>query len=215
MVMEEILSELKITPGVLGGFFIHRKNGVLCADLPSVYQDLNLNDMGRQLSKIYAARRLNFPEVHDIGLYFAEAVMISRAIDEQFFLVLLCDQDVNSSTLSVSMHLAIEEHDDELSLAAAGQLADGLSGGAQQLSSQQVLDGPLKQPLEKIQRTLIEMMGPMAELLYEESLERWVASGRIREELLPEFIELIAREMPDDRKATAFKDACRNISFKV
>lgn len=211
MVMEEILSELKITPGVLGGFFFHRKNGVLCADMPSVYQDSGLNDMGRQLSKIFAARRLTFPEVHDISLYFTESVMISRAIDEQFFLVLLCDQDVNSSTLSVSMHLAIEERDDELSLAAAGKFSDGLSGGAQQLSPQQVLDGPLKQPLEKIQRTLIEMMGPMAELLYEESLERWVAAGRIGVDLLPEFVEMIASEMPDDKKATAFKDSCRDL----
>ncbi len=210
MAMKEIISELKMTPGVLGGFFFHRKNGVLYKDLASVYEVSSLNDMGRQLSKIYAARRLNFPDVRDISLYFTESVMISRAIDEQFFLVLLCDQHVNSSTLSLSIRLIIEEHDDELTLAAAGQHTDALSGGSK-LSPQQVLDGPLRQPLEKIQRMLVEMMGPMAELVYEESLEKWIASGRIGVDVLPEFLEIIASEMPDDKKATAFKDSCRDL----
>lgn len=211
MAMQEIISELKMTPDVLGGFFFHRKNGILYKDMPPLYAESGINDMGRQLTKIYAARRLNYPDVRDINLYFTGAAMISHAIDEQFILVLLCDQSVNSSTLSVSVRLAIEEHNDELTLAVAEQLSDGLTGGAQKLSSQQALAGPLKQPLDKIQHLLVDLMGPMAELIYEESLEKWIASGRIGEDLLPDFIELIASELPDVKKVKDFKDRCRNL----
>lgn len=211
MVMQEILSELKMTPGVVGGFFFHRKNGVLYQDMTSEHENLNGNDIGRQLNKIYAARRLNFPDVQDINLYFAEAVIVSRAIDDQFILILLCDQDANSSSLSVSLRLAIEEHSEELALAATGQLAEGASTGAQQLSPQEALKGPLKEPLERIQGILVDLMGPMAELVYEESLEQWMGAGRIGVDQLPDFVELIAGELPDIQKAMTFKDRCRNL----
>jgi hypothetical protein len=209
--MQEIISELKMAPDVHGGFFFHRKNGILYKDMPSLYGVSGINEMGRQLTKIYAARRLNCPDVRDINLYFTGAAMMSHAIDEQFILVLLCDQSVNSSTLSVSVRLAIEEHADELTLAVAEQLSDGLTGGVQMLSPQQTLAGPLKQPLDKIQHLLVDLMGPMAELVYEESLEKWIASGRIGVDLLPEFIELIASELPDVKTAKNFKDRCRNL----
>lgn len=211
MALQEIISELKMMPDVHGGFFFHRKNGILYKDVTPMYEDSVLNDMGRQFTKMYAARRLNFPDVRDINLYFTESAMISRAIDEQLFLVLLCDQNVNSGTLSVSLRLAIEDHGAELALAAEGSVAYGLTGGVQKLSSQQALAGPLKQPLDKIQHVLFDLMGPMAELVYEESLEKWMASGRIGEDLLPEFIELIASELPDVKKAKDFKDRCRNL----
>lgn len=211
MALQEIISELKMMPDVHGGFFFHRKNGILYKDVTPMYEDSVLNDMGRQFTKMYAARRLNFPDVRDINLYFTESAMISRAIDEQLFLVLLCDQNVNSGTLSVSLRLAIEDHGAELALAAEGSVAYGLTGGDQKLSSQQALAGPLKQPLDKIQHVLFDLMGPMAELVYEESLEKWMASGRIGEDLLPEFIELIASELPDVKKAKDFKDRCRNL----
>ena len=211
MALQEIISELKMMPDVHGGFFFHRKNGILHKDVAPVYEDAGLNDMGRQITKMYAARRLNFPDVHEINLYFTESAMISRAIDEQLFLVLLCDQNVNSATLSVSLRLAIEEHGAELALAADGSVSVGLTGRAQQLSPQQALAGPLKQPLGKIQHVLVDLMGPMAELIYEESLDKWMASGRIGEDLLPGFIELIASELPDVKKAKDFKERCRNL----
>lgn len=211
MAMQEIISELKMLADVHGGFFFHRKNGILYKDVGSTYEDSALTEMGRQLHKIYAARRLNFPDVLDINLYFTESVMISRAFDEQLLLVLFCDQNINSSTLSVSLRLVIEEHHDELALVVAGSVAAGLKGGAQKLTPQQALEGPLKQPLEKIQRALVDLMGPMAELVYEESLEKWITSGCIEAHQLPELIELIAGEMPDEKKATAFKNSCRTM----
>jgi hypothetical protein len=212
MAMQEIIGELKLLPDVQGGFFFHRKNGMLYKDVPAVHKDSDLNDMGRQLTKIYAARRLNFPDIRDINLYFTGLAMLSRAIDEQCFLVLLCDQNVNSSTLSVSVRLAIEEHGEALTLAAQEPVSGDLTKGtAQPLSPQQALDGPLKRPLAEIQHTLIDLMGPMAEFVYEENLEKWIARGPIGVNQLPELIELIASDMPDVKKSKDFKDRCRNL----
>lgn len=211
MAMQKIISELKMMPDVHGGFFFHSKNGLLYKEMPSIYADSVLNDVGRQLAKMYAARRLNFPDICDINLYFTESAVISRAINQQFFLVLLCNQHVNSGTLSVSMCLAIEEHADELNHMATAQPSNSLTGGVQKLSLQQALAGPLKKPLDNIQHALVDLMGPMAALVYEESLEKWIASGRIGMDLLPEFIELIASELPDVKKAKDFKDRCRNL----
>jgi hypothetical protein len=212
MAMQLIINELRQMPDVHGGFFFHRKNGLLYKDVPSLSEDSRLSDIGRQFTKIYAARRLNFPDVQDINLYFAGSALLSRAVDEQFFLVLLCDQHVNSSSVSVSLQLAFEEHRDELTSAAQGPVADDTSEiRVQPLSPQQALEGPLKQPLKEIQRTLVDLMGPMAEFVYEENLEKWMAAGRIGVDQLPEFIDLIAGEMPDAKKATAFKDRCRQL----
>ncbi len=212
MAMQAIINDLKLLADVHGGFFFHRKSGLLYKDVPSLYEDSRLIDIGRQLTKIYAARCLNFPDVQDINLYFTGSAVLSRSFDEQLFLVLLCDQEVNSSTLSVSLLLAFEEHGEELKMVAQGSVADKASDiRAQPLSPQQILAGPLKQPLEAIQRTLVDLMGPMAALVYEENLEKWIAGGRISVEQLPEFIELIAGEMPDDKKSIAFRDRCRQL----
>ena len=211
MAMQEIIRELKRMPDVHGGFFFHRKNGVLYKDVPPLYQDSDLDDIGRQLGKIFAARRLGFPDVFDVNLYFVKSAMLSRAIDEQFFLVLLCDQHVNSSALSVSVRLTIEEHYDVLTGAATEGVADRLTGVEPQPETQATLEGPLRKPLEDIQRILVDMMGPMAEFVYEESLEQWKASGRVGVFVLDEFIDLLAGEMPDAKKAMVFKDRCRNL----
>lgn len=212
MAMLEILSELKMLPDVHGGFFFHSKKGVLYEDIPASYKSPVLDDMGRRLTKLYATRRLYSPDGGDINLYFAESAVVSRAITEQFFLVLLCSRHVNSITLSVSLRLAIEEHADALDQVAAAQTPRSVPGqGARIPGSQQIQIGPLKQYLDQIRHTLVDLMGPMAELVYEESLEKWLASGRTGVDLLPEFIEIIADEIPDTGKATAFRDSCRKL----
>lgn len=211
MVMQTILSELKMVPGVFGGYFFHRKNGILHTDLPPMFKESRLMDMGRQLAKIVAAGRLNFPDARDINLYFDESALVSRVIDEQLCLILLCEPGVNTGMLSMSVRLALEEQLDELKAVAGRGNAVVPSAALQTLTPQQALDGPLKKPLETIQRVLAELMGPMAQLLYEETLEQWVATGRVSAEYVPEFIALLAEELPDAVKANALKNKCRGL----
>lgn len=211
MVMQTILSELKMVPGVFGGYFFHRKNGIVHTDLPPMFKETRLMDMGRQLAKIVAAGRLNFPEARDINLYFDESALVSRVIDEQLSLILLCEPGVNTGMLSMSVRLALEEQLDELKALAGRGTAAVQTTAPQALTPQQALDGPLKQPLEIIQRVLADLMGPMAQLLYEDTLEQWVAGGRVSTEHLPEFIALLAEELPDTAKAAALKNNCQRL----
>jgi hypothetical protein len=211
MVMQAILSELKMVPGVFGGYFFQRKSGTLHVDLPPMFKDSRLTDIGRHLGKLIAARRMNFPDARDVNLYFDESVLVARVIDEQLFLILLCERSVNTSMLSMSVRLAIEEQTEELRALAARAEPAGKTAIGAPLSPEQALNGPLKEPLEKIRQLMAGLMGPMAELAFEDAQEQWLATGQVGVDQLPAFIALLAEEMPDADKAAALKNGCRNL----
>ena len=212
MVMHGVINELKMVSGVFGGFFFHRKSGLLLSDVPPMFKEPRLNEIGRQLGRVAAARHLNFPDILDINLYFDEIVLVARVVQEKLNLILVCEPSVNTAMLSMAMRIALDGQMGELE-----SLADRLEKGDAAavdvpLSPEEAIKGPLRLPLESIEQLLAGLMGPMAELIFEETLEKWVAAGKVGLQRLPQLIEMLGEEMADETKASALKKGFDGLS---
>ncbi len=208
--MNKLLDELKAVPGVVGGFVLHQREGILVNNLPSFFKESRLLEIGKKLQKIWSAGRMSFPDVSEASLFYEESVLILRAVGEQLFLVLVCEPSINTNMLSMSINLALEDLETlEPPPAAAAfeeSVAEPLVAAA---DPGELLSGPLAEVLERLQGGLAGVMGPMAELIFEEALEQWCAAGRTTREELPALVEIITAEIGDEQKSERFAALAR------
>lgn len=213
MAMQAVIKELKMIPGVLGGFFYHRQGGLLFSDLPTLFKEAKLIAIGRQLGRIAATRHLNFPDIIDINLYVEDVIVATRVVQERLNLILICEPSVNTGTLSMAMRIALDEQRGALERLAERLDKEGtLTASDLPLSPEAAVKGPLRGVLEAIEQILADLMGPMAELIFEETLEQWIAAGQADAARLPQLIDMLAGEMADEAKAAALRDGFNALS---
>ena len=63
--MNEVLSEIKSIPGIVGGFFFDSLQGVQLSDLPPMFKEANLTEIGSLLSKMYAMNQSDPMDISD------------------------------------------------------------------------------------------------------------------------------------------------------
>ncbi len=203
--MNKMMEEIKALPGVVGGFVMDDGKGLLVNNLPSFFKEARLLEVGKKLQKIYRAGLPNFPDSAEVSLFYAESVLIIRPVEGLQFLILVCDPAVNINMLSMSLNLALESLAGK-EAAEAFEVADSpqATSPATVLEPGYVLLGPLGGPLRKIEAALVQIMGPMGALIFEDALDRWCAGGLVSTESLPQLVQLVAEEIGDAKKRQDF-----------
>ena len=81
--MDNLLEELKVIPGVVGGYFIHPQKGVLASNMPSMFKQEKIIEISKQLIKIYSAGRMNFSDISETIINYEEMVLIAKLVSPQ------------------------------------------------------------------------------------------------------------------------------------
>jgi len=202
--MNRIFEEIKAVPGVLGVFALHAKKGILQSAVPPLFKAEKLLEVSRQLLKIYTVTRMNLKAMQDISLHFDGSVLVLRQISDLLFLVVIGEPQVNTNMLSMSLSLAAEDLPADLPTAAA-PVPPPAANAARSLEEIRN-SGTLTAPLRKVEEVLSQVMGPVAGLILEESLEEWLRSGSASFEGLPKLVTILNRELADPEKVREFQD---------
>lgn len=201
--MKQMLEELKAIPGVIGGFALNPKKGILANCLPAMFKAEKLIEVSRQLLKIYSATRMNAQGMQDISLHFDGSVVMLRWVSDQLFLVLICEPQVNTNMLSMSVSLAAEELQSQ---ADAVPVAEPAAAAASVGTPESIRSsGPLAAPLKKVEEALAGIMGPMAEMIMEDAIHEWFSSGKVSFDSLASLVKILCREIGDAHKVQQFQ----------
>jgi len=197
--MKQAIDELKAIPGVVGACLFGAHEGLLESNLPGIFKPEKLTAVGKQLTKLLTAGRMNFSDLNDLSLHYDESVLIARELRKGLTVFVICDPSFNSNLLTMSLNLLQEEIHElgEAQLAAPAPSA-GPAAAVEQAGSD--LD-PL---LDEIKALLSKILGPMASFIFDEIRQEWAKKGATADRL-DALMALVYQEIGDPEKIASFK----------
>lgn len=204
--MNNLLEELKVIPGVVGGYFINPQKGLLASNMPTIFKQPKIIEVSKQLIKVYSAGRMNFPDTSEVFINYEEMVLISKQVSPQLYLMLFCDSSVNTNMLAMSINLSLESVPD-ITAQTASTTDNTAAMTVAQMTPETVMKLPeLAEPLQKMAEGLAQIMGPMAEVIFEESLQEWLDLGQSSADKLPGLLKIIKEDIGDPKKSKEYQN---------
>ncbi len=197
--MQKLVTEIKAIPGVIGACCYHSQQGLVANSLPGLFKPDRLALIGKHIARILAAGRLNFPDLNDMVLQYEETTLVGKSLDQNRVLAVLCDPGVNMNLLTMSLNLAMEnfETDPQQDIEQAAPAAQpptaparaGLPSGEQ----------------DAIRSALAKVVGPMANLMFEDALREAQHANVQGPELTASLVAILTRDIADDDLAEQFR----------
>lgn len=204
--MNTVLNELKSIPGIVGGFFFDAVQGVQFSNLPPVFKDENLKKIGKVLDKMYGMSQSGLTDISDLFLYYEESTLIIRQIGKTSYLVVISDPNLNQNLLIMTMNMNGD------ALKAMGLEFDGANENniplspasktpVETVSAEEIINNsPVADQLQGMQTALFKIVGPMAKIIFKETVEEWIQSQNPIESSIPILLDLLLKEINDSEK---------------
>jgi hypothetical protein len=221
--MQQLIDDLKSIPGVIGGYIYRSNGGVLFSNLPSLFKPERIAEITKSLVKIHGAGKQNFPDLIEVFINYEESMLFCRQFNTSDYVIALCDPGMNLNVLAMSLNLALEEvagkSDEEQSPTAMAndeavevptmpppQEETSAPGPATSAASSLYESGPLAQPLQEMSKMLAKVLGPMAVIVFEDTVAKWANDRTPSPSELPQLVESLCREIDDSEKAKRYQE---------
>lgn len=201
--MKQVIEELKAIPGVVGGCIFDSRKGIIANNLPPIFKEAKLSNIGKLLSKMYASGKNNFSDITEISLYYEESVVIVREASANMFLIAICDPSVNLNLLSMSLNLIMDDFSSLSGISAESPepLAE------KKFTADEILQsGTMANDLNGMKSALAKVMGPMAKIIFIEALEEWLKRDTPSYASLENLIGILDKEISDADKAAYYRE---------
>jgi hypothetical protein len=211
--MKEILNDSLTIPGVIGGFFYHKDRGVLVVELPAVFKPDKLKKMAQMLLKIFSSGQTNLNGVAEVSICYDETILVARAVNDSSYLILLCETKINLELLGMSLNLSMEDarervdqqtrsdESNQITVASPTQLvpipADPPAVIDTRKDSPAISSGPLEEVLQGIQTCLAKVIGPIAQIVFQDAMYQWKQYTSTDPTDLPVLMNMVLSEIDD------------------
>lgn len=209
--MAVFLDELQNVPGVYGACLYHSQEGVLQSNLPSLYTDATVSEIGKVLARIHTAGQMNFSDLTDVSIRYDETTLLLRKIAEEINVFAILDPDCNQNLVTMSLNIIQQELKGKDLFSELSSTPSAPSASAPQAPTGGVPSAEVEPILTKMQNSLAEVLGPMAALIFDEAVDDWKAQGGGSKDSLPALIQLISEEIGDDAKAREYRSMIQPI----
>ena len=203
--MKETLDDLKDLSGVIGACLYHSKKGMLATNLPSIFTKEKLTEIGKVLTKLLSAGRMSFSGLTDLSLQYDESAILARELDDTSIIFLLCDPTVNQNLITMSLNLLQQE-------LMSKDLSSNTQNSNQEVPATDKNVGPV---LEQIQEQLPKILGPMADIIFDEVVESWKEQGKSTLEDVKVLIQLLEEEIDNPDQITRFRESIAQVIAQI
>lgn len=202
-------------PEVLGGFLYHPQKGIYSKQTAALASDDSLQEIGLKLTKIVSMISVHFQDTGDIRVCFKDLILYGTRIDEGGWLFLLHHPSLSPGMLKMTVQMALNIEPDPSLPAKLPNTSQDLDAPAplQDNPKKDAIDNlltpqsPFKEPLDAIQEQLAQHIGPIADLVFRDSLEIWAAQAPLSLANLPGLVSLLEEEIEDEGERQIFRDS--------
>jgi predicted regulator of Ras-like GTPase activity (Roadblock/LC7/MglB family) len=231
--MKQFIDEFLSVQGVTGAYIYSAKGHVIANNLPGVFKEAKLVNIGKVLAKLYSAGGLTFPDISDVFLSYEESVVIIREVGDKSYLIILCEPSLNVNLVTLTMNLIKDDLADAIkslpspsgpqAVSPAAPAAPKKPGSAEQpvfkepdtmsmLKGKELMEkGPLADLLQGMQAALAKVIGPMAKIIFQESLEKWQVICLPSFNSVPKLVDVIALEIMEADKVADYRNLIKSL----
>ena len=206
--MEEVLKQIKTVPGTLGSLVYDDQGRVVAHLFPGIF-DTNI------LSAAVTTVSDNLPGLNNltggvrmIDFRFQRGRIVVKPVTGGC-LVILCEGTLNLQLLLITLNLAVKPVEKILASAGTAPLpaaVEAKNPTASVASPQDLIDkGALAANLQGLQTTLAKFMGPMAQVIFLECVEKWLLVHPPVKAFLPQLVDIVAAEIGDPAKMSDYR----------
>lgn len=175
--MEEVLKQIKTVPGTLGCMVYDLHGQVVSHVFPSIFDKKVLSATVTIMSQNLPGLMELTGGVRMVDFRFQSGRVVVKPVVGGC-LVILCDAGINLLLLLISLNLAIKQIETILATVAPIQqqaaAEPGPTSSVSTASPQDLIEkGPMAVSLQGMQTTLTKFMGPMAQVIFLECVEKW------------------------------------------
>ncbi|PIE58172.1 MAG: hypothetical protein CSA33_04480 [Desulfobulbus propionicus] len=197
--MKDLLDDLTDLSGVFGVCIYHKKKGPLISKMPGVFNQEKLLEMGKLLVKIVNAGKMTFQDLTDVVLQYDESVFVVRELEDNIIVLLVCDPDFNQNLVTMSLNLFHQE--------IQGVDIEGAIAASEKVAPKNEVPQPdsnVVRVLNQIKEQLPSIVGPMADIVFDDSVAIWREQGHSTVRDILALVELLKQELSTPEQTKRF-----------
>jgi len=201
-------------PEVTGGFLYAPDRGIYSNQTGGVVKDESLQQISLKLTKIISMMSVHFHDTGGIRVCFRDMILFGTMIQEGHWLFLLHQPSLSPGMIKMTVQMALNiqtEESPEAEISAEPQEAtENPQTNDNIMAILLSEESELRLPLENIHSQLAHYIGPVAELVFNDSVEIWASNNTPSLENLPELISMIQEEIDDEDDRNEFLNSLQS-----
>ncbi len=201
-------------PEVTGGFLYAPDRGIYSNQTGGVVQDESLQQISLKLTKIVSMMSVHFHDTGGIRVCFRDMILFGTMIQDGHWLFLLHQPSLSPGMIKMTVQMALNiqtEESPEADFSAEPQEAtENPQTNDNIMAILLSEESELRLPLENIHSQLAHYIGPVAELVFNDSVEIWASNNTPSLENLPELISMIQGEIDDEDDRNEFLNSLQS-----
>ncbi|WP_027358160.1 hypothetical protein [Desulforegula conservatrix] len=212
--MNRVLEDIECIPGVSGACFYSTQKGIISQKISHEKAKQSIGSVAKILAKMYTGGMESYGNVEKISLKFNEMNFIITMITEKIFLIIIHDEEVNTDLLGLtisenvkSLKAHISKNDGTKIVAHPAHSDRSPPKSGNQLSIETAIKAePVTQTLCAMEKMLNKVMGPMASIVFNDTLQTWIKDSREQDSFsIDKLACLLFEEINDPEKIVIYK----------
>ena len=214
--LSDIISSL---PEVSGGFLYAPDIGIYSNQTAGFAGDESLQQVSLKLSKIVSMLSVHFHDTGSIRVSFKDLILFGTPIAGDHWLFLLHQPSLSPGMVKMTVQMALNIENEEVGQAEITTISpsDDTNQETAPKSASDIMDillapeSELNKPLIIIQEQLAQYIGPVTELIFQDSIEEWASNNTPSIENLPELLSMLEVEIDDEEDRKVFRECLNSI----
>ena len=207
--MEDILRQIKTVPGTLGCLVYDDDNRLLTHVFPGIFDQDTLSAAVATISENLPGLKELTGGVKMVDFRFQRGRVVVKVI-ERGCLVILSENDINFQSLIIALNLAVHQLEKMVALPRTVTPQAAIeSKGAEPVSpvspESLIENGALAPALQGMRGALAKFMGPMAQIIFLECVEKWLENNQPSQSSLSSLADIVAEELGDPAKMADYR----------
>lgn len=224
--MNKLLSKVSKVPGVRSSFVFNVKNNLLVRGKNLNLDDETIHTIGVHYIRLMRLSYMVGLDLQTLRFYFGDLLVLGIPLEEDVVLAACCDDRVDLSALLDSVgrdvsYPAVEQTDFASRTAPAGEnYAQTGEDNVEEIEyddetvtmmpdDYEEEDELIRQHYDEIKKALALTIGPLADFVFRDSMDKWRRNGPPIQARLYELITIMAEEIGDLQLADDFVSRLR------
>ena len=214
--MKKVLDKLKLKQDIIGAYVFHVKGGVSAKNMPDDFTDTRLTAIAEKIVKIFSSGLKGLQDVSEVSLIYEESIVTVCKITDHYYLIILSVPDAKRILLPMVLQSAMDElkslivndrREDEIKPEKSGnRLSESFDENNPEIDSERLMaSGSMAKVLQELQIALTKVIGPIAGIIFMDSLKEWTATDHPDPSTIPNLLDILCKEINDPEKFNIYR----------
>ena len=204
--MNTLSKEFAILPGVMGSCISVRAKYLFSNSLPDFFTEKMAEEAANNIGRMIQMADLKGLDPQTMSIRYDKFDIIAMPVNRSATLLILCDPGSDTSLITTTACMLAPELEKMIEQTAQPVKEPPPAAQSESKESQRYIDKQTTRALTSIKLALFETVGPIADMVYDDCIERWTENNAPDISRIFEFIGYLSGEIDNPELFKEFKE---------